>query len=125
MEEFNPASFTVIELMFPVALAAATATLLALTGGFWGEKYWPTFREIFSTYLFAGIPIALIGYSVGFLTGISRTPAVGSVLPAVLATIGGLSAYAFGTDAKYKFIVGYSASLLVISPFLGHTKWII
>jgi hypothetical protein len=122
MEDFNPASFTVIELIYPVVLAAIGAICLALVSATFlrGDvSFILEFRKVFSYYCLAGIPVALIGYSVGFLTGISRSPAVGSVIPAVLAVIGGLSVYAFGTDNKYKAVVAYSVSLLVVSLFYG------
>jgi hypothetical protein len=122
MEEFNPASFTVIELVPPVIVAIVGAFVVALVGAtlFRGEqKFWFEFFRVLGWYFFAGIPIALVGYSMGFLTGISRSPAIGNVLPAVLAVIGGLSVYVFGSDSKYKSVVGYSVSLLVVSLFYG------
>jgi hypothetical protein len=122
MEEFNPASFTVIELIPPVIVALVGALTIALVRAslFRGqEKFWPEFRRVLSWYFLAGVPIALVGYSMGFLTGISRSPAIGNVLPAVLAVIGGLSVYVFGSESKYKAVVGYSVSLLVVSLFYG------
>jgi hypothetical protein len=59
-------------------------------------------------------------HATGFLTGIGRnSAAVGSLLPAVLALIGGLSVYAFGTDNRYRFVVGYCVCLLIVSLFYG------
>lgn len=118
MEDFNPASFTVIELIYPLVLALLAAFVISTIGGLIARK-WATAGEIFTQYFVPGIPIALIGYAVGYLTGLSRAPATANVLPAVLAAVGGLSAYAFGADAKYKFVVGYCVSLLVISLFYG------
>lgn len=122
MEDFSPASFTITELLYPVALAFAGAAAMALLGGvFFREDkgFIAEFRRIFAYYFFASVPIALVGYSVGFLTGISRSPAVGNLLPAVLALIGGLSVYVFGTDTTYKSLVGYCVSLLIVSLFYG------
>jgi hypothetical protein len=122
MEDFNPASFTVIELFYPAALALVGAIGVALIGTIFfrgGQKFFAEFRSILTYYFLAGAPIALVGYSMGFLTGISRSPAVGNLLPAVLAVIGGLSVYAFGSDSKFKLVVGYSVSLLIVSLFYG------
>lgn len=122
MEDFNPASFTVIELIYPVLLAAVGAACLAIVSTIFlrgDEGFVAELRRVFSYYCLSGIPIALIGYAIGFLAGISRSPAIGSVIPAVLAVVGGLSVYAFGSDNKYKAVVGYSVSLLVVSLFYG------
>lgn len=122
MEDFNPASFTVIELLYPTVLAFVGAILVSLVGAalYRSEAtFISEFRRILSYYFLAGVPVALIGYSVGFLTGISRSPAIGNVIPAVLAVIGGLSVYAFGSDNKYKVVVAYCVSLLVVSLFYG------
>ncbi|MDH2380662.1 hypothetical protein [Bradyrhizobium sp. CER78] len=122
MEDFNPASFTISELLYPVGMAFAGAIGMALLAFifFRGDRsFFAEFRRVFAYYFFSGVPIALVGYSVGFLTGISRSPAIGNLLPAVLALIGGLSVYVFGTDTTYKSLVGYCVSLLVVSLFYG------
>ncbi len=122
MEDFNPTSFTIFALFYPAALAFAGGIAVAVLGAIFfrgDQKFFPEFRRILGYYFLAGVPIALVGYSVGFLTGISRSPAIGSLLPAVLALIGGLSVYVFGTDTTYKALVGYCVSLLVVSIFYG------
>jgi hypothetical protein len=122
MEDFNPASFTLIKLFYPAAMAFMGAVGIGVLGAIFfrgDQKVSLEFRRIFGYYFFSGVPIALVGYSVGFLTGISRSPAIGNLLPAVLALIGGLSVYVFGTDTTYKSLVGYCVSLLVVSLFYG------
>jgi hypothetical protein len=126
MEDFSPVSFTIIELIYPIILALIFALIFATAIAFGAAVFFRKVATFFSEFLVTlrdyfpvSVPVALIGYSVGFLTGISRSPAVGTVIPAVLAIIGGLSVYAFGSDNKYKFVVGYSVSLLVVSLFYG------
>jgi hypothetical protein len=122
MEDFNPASFTIVELLYPAAVAFIGAILIGLLGAAFfrdDQKFFSVFRKILGYYLLAGLPIALVGYSVGYLTGISRSPAIGSLLPAVLTLIGGVSVYVFGTDTTYKSLVGYCVCLLVVSLFYG------
>ncbi len=128
MEEFSPASFTLLQLVQPACFALAGAVIIALIAAM--HAYWsapagskPPFKQTFSRafilYFGVGIPIALIGYASGYLTGLSRSPAIGNLLPAVLALIGGVSVYAFGADASYRFVVGYCATLLVVTLFYG------
>src|SRR5229473_579477 len=116
MEQFDPASFTTAQLLQPSVMAALGALLVAIVALCVGGK----FGKAFLLYLGVGLPIALIGYATGFLTGISRSAgAIGSLLPAVLALIGGVSVYAFGSDNRYRFVVGYCACLLIICLFYG------
>jgi hypothetical protein len=53
------------------------------------------------------------------LIGISRSPAVGTVVPAVLTLIGGLSIYIFGTESRFKVVVGFSVCVLVSNLLYG------
>jgi hypothetical protein len=116
MEQFDPASFTTAQLLQPTVMAALGALLVAIVALCVGGK----FGKAFLLYLGVGLPIALIGYATGFLTGISRNSgAIGGLLPAVLALIGGVSVYAFGSDNKYRFVVGYCVCLLIVSLFYG------
>ncbi|HEV7879769.1 hypothetical protein [Bradyrhizobium sp.] len=116
MEPFDPASFTTAQLLWPAVLAALGAFLVAIVAAYVSGD----FGKAFMLYLGVGLPIALVGYATGFLTGISRNSgAIGSLLPAVLALIGGLSVYAFGSDNKYRFVIGYCVCLLIVSLFYG------
>ena len=116
MEQFDPASFTTAQLLQPAVMAVLGALLVAIAGLCLGDK----FGKAFLLYLGVGLPIALIGYATGFLTGISRnSSAISSLLPAVLALIGGVSVYAFGSENKYRFVVGYCVCLLIVSLFYG------
>jgi hypothetical protein len=126
MEQFDPASFTILQLIQPAVIALAAALLLAIVvalhARFMATDGNPkkSFVAAFVLYSGVGLPIALIGYATGFLTGISRSAsAIGSLLPAVLALIGGVSVYAFGSDNKYRFVVGYCACLLIVCLFYG------
>lgn len=50
------------------------------------------------------IPIVLVAYIAGYLTGISGSPAIGNLVPATLAFIGGLNVYLFGVDIAFRAI---------------------
>jgi hypothetical protein len=77
------------------------------------------FVKIFLYYLCFGIPVALTGHVSGFVSGISRIAVVGTVLPAVLALIGGINIYVFGTDNKYKIVIGYCISVFMLMLYFG------
>lgn len=65
------------------------------------------------------IPTTLVAFIAGYLTGISRAPAVGNVVPAVLAMIGGLNIYFFGIETKNRVLVGYSVFIFSLLFFYG------
>jgi hypothetical protein len=71
------------------------------------EDYVASFKALWPFLVGYSIPIGLIAYVAGYLTSVSRVGAVGNLLPAALALIGGLYVYAFGTEAKHKALVGY------------------
>jgi hypothetical protein len=125
MEHFDPASFTVAQLFQPAVMALAAAFILAACVALYTrlssdtESPGKAFAATLKLYAGVGLPISLIGYATGLLTGISRSPAVGNLLPAVLALIGGVSVYAFGSENKYRFIVGYCVCLLIVTMFYG------
>src|SRR5262245_31660113 len=54
-----------------------------------------------------GIPVSVIGFSVGYLTATSRSGAVGSLIPALLAALAGLHIYVFGKENQYRVIVAF------------------
>jgi hypothetical protein len=68
--------------------------------------------------------MSLLGIVAGFLTGLSRAPAVASVLPGVLTLIGGLVAFIFTqnnqTDRHLSTAVG---TLALVIALLAGTLW--
>lgn len=121
MADFDPAAFTIREFVYPVVIAGAIAALPGLINALTANdgKSIKAFFRAYSLYFLSGLPVALAGYSTGFLTGLSRAPAVGNLLPAVLALIGGLSVYVFGAESKSRLLVGYCVCLLVLNVFYG------
>jgi len=83
------------------------------------DSYIKTVRKIFQALIGYSIPISILAYVAGYLTVYSRTSAVGNVLPAVLALVGGANIYVFGTDNSKKGIVGYCVLLFASMIFLG------
>ncbi len=65
---------------------------------------------------------AMLGYVTGTLTGFSRGPAVGAVMPAVLTLAGGLAMLLVGKENSPRVLI--SASLIAFSfTFLVGTMW--
>jgi len=114
---FNPFLFALYTLAAPalvcLGFAVVFAFILRMTSSERG--YW----EVFSYYFFFTLPVALIAFLASDLTGLSRSPAVGSVLPAVLTLLAGLIVYVFGSDNRFKLVVGYSAFIFVFTLFIG------
>lgn len=67
--------------------------------------------------------MALLGITTGQMTGQSREPAVGAVLPAVLGLIGGISVYLVGSkDSQHQFAVSLAIIAFTINLLVG-TFW--
>lgn len=65
---------------------------------------------------------SMLGLVAGFLTGFSRSPAVGTVLPAVLSLVAGLAVFLMGKDAAIRLLVSLSVIIFSTSLLLG-TSW--
>ncbi|MFC5302784.1 hypothetical protein [Azospira restricta] len=65
---------------------------------------------------------SMLGLVTGYLTGFSRSPAVGAVLPAVLSLVAGMAVFLMGKDAASRTIVALSVLIFSISLVLG-TGW--
>lgn len=61
--------------------------------------------------LTGGIPLGFTGLICGYLTGTSRTPAVGAVIPAALTLIGLLVVYLIGKDSHKALSAGMAVFL--------------
>ena len=65
---------------------------------------------------------SMLGLGAGYLTGFSRSPVVGAVLPAVLSLVAGLAVFLMGKDAASRVIVSLSVLIFSVSLVLG-TSW--
>jgi hypothetical protein len=116
MSSNGPVLLTVCTLLVPLAGCAVIAFAFACGAS---ALFRQPFLTVLSYYVCFSIPVGLIAYVAGDATGISRSPAVANVVPAVLALIAGMNVYAFGTDNKYKVVVGYCVSVFAVMFFLG------
>jgi hypothetical protein len=119
---FGPAELAFFSVVInPLVVGLVSGVTLALTYSLINGdlSYTAKFKPNILPALGYCIPIALIGYLTGYLTGISRAPAVGSIVPAVLVLIGGLNIYFFGTDGKNKAIVGYTIFIFALLLLYG------
>ena len=102
------------------------------------ETFWPLIITPFFVALLvyaicfkqsARIEIAIValgfsslGIVAGYLTGLSRQPAVGDLIPAVLSLIGALAVYIVGKSKNSRRMVGAVIFILSVSLLLG-TIW--
>ena len=68
------------------------------------------------------LAFSMLGLVAGYLTGFSRQPAVGAVLPAVLSLIGGLAVFLVGRDKASRTVVGLCVLIFSMNLVLG-TGW--
>jgi len=122
MEEYAPEATTFYAALTAVSFAVAFAIifsviLAAVESGF--KKYFQSLFAIFVRLSLFGGPVSIVAYVSGLLTGTSRTGAVANVIPAAMALVGGLTIYVFGSDNKYKILIGYCVSLFAIMLLYG------
>lgn len=102
-----------------VSIAAALVFLVAFTLSAPRSATLAKIGGNFATLVLYGTPAVLCGFVAGYVSGMSRTGVVGNLIPAVLAGLGGLMVYVFGSDTRYKTIVGYCITLFVLSVLIG------
>ena len=104
------AIFTVVALHL---LAAGLTALAAM----------PLFRGVLSLREALGTVfcLALIGLVTGFLVGLSQTPVVAAIVPAVLSLLSGLVLIAVGREGETgtRLLIAVAAAALVLNLLLG------
>lgn len=112
-----------VRVMLCAAVAATTGWLVDLVAvgarSGWTRIGWPGMMGRLLILFAATLPIALTAYVAGYLSTMNRVSAIGNVLPAVLALIGGANVYVFGSDTKNRALVGYCTTVLVLMLFYG------
>ena len=112
-----------VRVMLGAAVAASFGWLVDLAAiGFrsgWRRVASPGMAGRLVVLFAATLPIALTAYVAGYLSTMNRVSAIGNVLPAVLALIGGANVYVFGSDTKNRALVGYCTTVLVLMLFYG------
>lgn len=67
------------------------------------------------------IVLSIVGACAGLAGGMSRIGAVGSIIPAFLGLLGGLSIYLFGVDRSKGLISSFGAAALSLSLIVSYT----
>ena len=67
----------------------------------------------------AGLPLGFVGMVAGFLTGASREPAVGAIVPAILTFIGLVVVYMIGKSNFRSIIVGFAVFIFSVELLVG------
>lgn len=119
MDIFSPFQFVAVSLGKILFLYVIFCIIFCAALKFVFEFKLTSFSDIFIYYVGFGLPVCLIGYVTGYLSGLSRASVLGTVLPSVLALLGGVNIYVFGSESKYKLVVGYCVSVLLIALFIG------
>jgi hypothetical protein len=105
---------TFASFLVSVVLIATAASLVEQTSPYSAAK-----KTAFREAAFLGLPFALLGVTVGIITGLSREAAVGEVLPAVLALVAGVAVYVIAQGGRQALIAGVSVVSLCISLAAG------
>lgn len=74
------------------------------------------------TFFFVIFAFSLLGLVTGYLTGFSRDPVVGAVLPAVLSLFGGLAVFLIQRNNNIRIVVSFSVISFIFCLLIG-TAW--
>lgn len=66
--------------------------------------------------------VGLIGACVGQISGLSRTPVAGTILPAVLTSIGGFGVYIFGNERATNRLVPTAVIIFVLGCYIAYLQ---
>ena len=105
-------------ILFSAIIALVATLIFTLVDGLFAN-FLSRFARIWKYITSVSVPIGVVAFASGYLTSVSRASAVGTVLPAVLALFAGLNVYIFGSDSKYKVVIGYCACLFTIMLLYG------
>ncbi len=97
-------------------LAATTAGFIVPFGVAW---LWQ--RQAVRELAVILLSLSLVGACAGMAGGMSRVGAVGSIIPAFLGLLGGLSVYLFGVDRTKGLIVSFGAVAMSLSLLLSYS----
>ncbi len=67
----------------------------------------------------SGVPFAIVGIGVGYMTGLSRESAVGALIPAALTIIGGLGIYLYGKSKRAAVLATFTILNFTILLLIG------
>ncbi|MCQ0093380.1 hypothetical protein [Roseovarius sp. M141] len=67
------------------------------------------------------VVLSIVGSCAGLAGGMSRIGAVGSIIPAFLGLLGGLSIYLFGVDRSKGLIASFGTAALSLSLIISYT----
>ena len=71
--------------------------------------------------LWSGLPLSLVGIVSGYLTGLSRAPAVTALVPGVLTLVGAFALYLVGKERDHGATVGVAVVSFSLSILIGAT----
>jgi hypothetical protein len=100
------------------------ATIVALGGSLVlslpaGTGYNLRLKETFIFLAPYSLGVSIIAFFAGFLTGASRSAAIGDLIPALFTLLGGLFVYVFSTSNSHKGVVSFCIVLFSIMLFYG------
>jgi hypothetical protein len=100
--------------LWPMPLAALLVSAL-ICSLFWKRG---DLKELFVVLA----SFSMLGLVAGYLTGFSRAPAVGAVLPAVLSLLGGVTAFILGRSRESRLLVGTMLFVFSLTLVIG-SSW--
>lgn len=103
------------KVIWPVPLVALSFSLVLLIFIKLFKKSETDMRDVFwALYAFS-----LFGIVIGILTGYSRQPVVGALIPAISSLVGGITIYLIGKDTHNRMIVSLCVIALSFNLLIG------
>src|SRR5712692_7597343 len=82
-----------------------------------GRDYARKYGVGFVAAVLVSVPVTLVAYVAGYLTGVTGSAAIGNLMPAVLALIGGFNVYLFGARVRNRPFSIYALFLFSVILF--------
>lgn len=110
--------FQVLPYIFTVLIISLTFSLLSLLCLYLVIKPAPSISSAIEAALLI-FSVGIIGSCIGIISGLSRSPIAGTVLPAILTLIGGFAVYVFGSEKSESRITPAAVVVFVMSCFIA------
>ncbi len=106
-----------LSLIVTIITLGFISILVHVEGGFTKKNV-----PILIRYLVMVLTISILGVISGYSGGMSRTGAVGDIIPAALGLLGGLSLYMFGAKPKSSVIISITVATFALSLIVGFNQ---
>ena len=114
----------IVDTIFIIAIEIALSIIFSVIATLLTKLLIPKFKlhsysQLIGEFCIIAIPFGITGIVAGFLTGVSRSPAVTALIPAILTIFGGSIVYLISQGMQTAILAGISITVFSTSLLLG------